>query len=203
MFAVADAPFQSPHDWLSYVSKHHQQIIESTSGSSQNKDLENLYRFREITARFISGHRGDDFRLFCDDFTAGNILVDKEFNVVGLGDWEFTYAAPYEYQCCLASWLVLSKPHTWTQEDYSLYCKQLGIFLEILEEEETKRIDTRLVIDSSRLSSVIRQGQADGTFWFVSCARSGLFFDELWDRFERFDPVNFGAYSMEVRQYGT
>lgn len=127
----------------------------------------------------MSNHRGDDFRLFCDDFTAGNILFDKEFNVVGLGDWEFTYAAPLEYQCCLASWLILSKPHTWTQEDYNLYCKQLELFLEVLEEEEMKKLNSESATNSSRLSSVIKQGQLDGTFWFVSCARSGLFFDEL------------------------
>jgi tetratricopeptide (TPR) repeat protein len=27
-----------------------------------------------------------------------------------------------------------------------------------------------------------------------------LFFDELWDRFERFDPVNFGSQAIEARQ---
>jgi hypothetical protein len=188
---------------LSYVSEHHEQIIRGIPGTQQSKDLESLRRFRQVTPRFISGLGEDDFRLFCDDFAAGNILVDKEYNVVCLGDWEFTYAAPSEYQCCLASWLILSKPHTWTQEDYSLYCKQLELFLEVLGEEESKRMDAGRVIDSApRLSDVIRQGQSDGTFWFVSCARSGLFFDELWDRFQKFDPVNFGAQGKDETQNG-
>lgn len=129
--------------------------------------------------------------------------MDKDYNVVCLGDWEFTYSAPSEYQCCLSSWLILSKPHTWEQDDYRLYCKQLELFLQVLREEDSKRIDTGIIIDSaSRLSDVIRQGQSDGTFWFVSCAKSGLFFDKLWDRFQRFDPVNFGSQGIELKQNG-
>jgi len=64
-------------------------------------------------------------------------------------------------------------------------------------------MDAGRVIDSAqRLSDVIRQGQSDGTFWFVSCARSGLFFDELWDRFQKFDTVNFGSQVENVKQNG-
>jgi len=129
------------------------------------------------------------------------MLVDRDYNVVCLGDWEFTYTAPSEYQCCLASWLILSKPHTWSQEDYNLYSTQLDIFLPILEEEENKRADTGLIVKpASRLSNVIRRGWLDGTFWFVLCARSGLFFDDLWERFQRFGPVNFGSQGIETRR---
>jgi hypothetical protein len=94
---------------------------------------------------------------------------------------------------------MLSKPHTWSQEDYRLYCTQLDLFLQILQEEESKRTETGLIPDPTpRLSHVIRQGESDGTFWFVLCARSGLFFDELWYRFERFDHV--GSQAKEARQ---
>jgi hypothetical protein len=108
------------------------------------------------------------------------MLVDKEYNIVGLGDWEFTYAAPTEYQCSLASWLILSKPHTWSQEDYDHYSMQLDLFLQILEEEENRRLGTGLIAEAeARLSKVIRQGKLDGTFWFVQCATSGLFVGAL------------------------
>lgn len=147
----------------------------------------------------MSDSSHDDFRLHCDDFGAGNMLVDRNYNIVCLGDWEFTYAAPAEYQCSLASWLILSKPHTWSQEDYNLYSTQLDLFLQILEEEENKRPGTGLIAKpESRLSKVIRQGKLDGTFWVVQCAKSGLFFDELWERFEKFDPVNFYSQVVET-----
>jgi len=186
---------------LSYVTDHHEQIIRDIPGPTQSEDLESLRRFRELAPLFISDSGRGDFRLHCDDFGAGNMLVDRDYNVVCLGDWEFTYTAPSEYQCCLASWLILSKPHTWSQEDYNLYSTQLDIFLPILEEEENKRADTGLIVKpASRLSNVIRRGWLDGTFWFVLCARSGLFFDDLWERFQRFGPVNFGSQGIETRR---
>ena len=39
-------------------------------------------------------------------------------------------------------------------------------------------------------------------FWFILCTRCSSFFDELWDCFQRFDPVNFGLYSIKVKQTG-
>lgn len=140
----------------------------------------------------MSDSNHGDFRLHCDDFGASNMLVDGEYNVVCIGDWEFTYTAPSEYQCCLASWLILSKPHTWSHEDHDRYSRQLDLFLRVLEEEEDRRADTtaagRVAEPAARLSSVMRRGWVDGTFWFVLCARSGLFFDDLWARFRKFRP---------------
>ena len=123
------------------------------------------------------------------------MLVDRDYNIVCLPDWEFTYAAPSEYQCCLASWLILTKPYDWSLEDHHSYSTQLKLFLEVLEEEEKARAANTTEfagnIRDSSLSAVIRKGWFDGTFWIIQCVRHGLFFDELWDRFQRFDPVNF------------
>lgn len=122
--------------------------------------------------------------------------MDGDYNIVCLGDWEFTYAAPSEYQCCLASWLILSKPYDWSLEDYKAYSVQLKLFLDILEEEEKKRASRVLARNPTdpSLSSIIRNGWLDGTFWFVLCARYGLFFDALWERFRKFDAVNFSRH---------
>ncbi|KAI9760397.1 MAG: hypothetical protein M4579_001693 [Chaenotheca gracillima] len=199
---ATDGPFENSKEWVSYVANHHEQIIRGDHDNPrQNEDLESLRQFRELIPRFISsnpcqGH----FKLHCDDFGAGNMLVDNNYNIVGLGDWEFTYAAPPEYQCCLASWLILSKPYDWSLEDYNIYSVQLKRFLEILEEEENQRSSMDLDLRGVRLSSVIRKGWEDGTFWFVLCTRSGIFFDDLWERFRKFDPVNFFLQSVEARK---
>ncbi|KAI9841641.1 MAG: hypothetical protein M1837_000488 [Sclerophora amabilis] len=203
---TANGPFTNAHDWMSYLCGHHEQIIrEDSENPKQNEDLESLDRFREMVPRFISPDSSwGPFKLHCDDFGAGNMLVDGDYNIVCLGDWEFTYAAPAEYQCCLASWLILSKPYDWTLEDYNLYSTRLKHFLEILEEEEKQRAKVVPSANPTRrdssLSNVIRKGWEDGTFWFVLCARSGLFFDALWERFRRFHPVNSSLQAGETKK---
>lgn len=127
------------------------------------------------------------------------MLVDDHYNIVCLGDWEFTYAAPPEYQCSLTSWLILSKPHVWTEEDYRRYCGQLELFLGVLREVEEEREGKGEggLEQEKRLSEVIRKSHVDGSFWFVLCARCGLFFDDLWERFQKFGPVDSGSRAVE------
>ena len=113
------------------------------------------------------------------------MLVDGDYNIVGLADWEFTYTAPQEYQCCMASWLILSRPYDWIPEDCENYSKQLRLFLEVLEEEESSHpMALSHALSKNSLSSVIRDGWSSGAFWFILCARNTLYFNELWARFE-------------------
>lgn len=205
MFIVADGPFERARDWISYISEHHERIIRGIPGPEQSEDLESLRYFPEMTPRSISDSYGQDFRLYCDDFGAGNMLVDDHYDVECLGDWEFTYTAPSEYQCSYASWLILilTKPHTWEQEGYDLYRTQLDLFLQVLKEEEEKRAYTNLVPATPSLSDVVRHGQSDGTFWYIVRVRSGLFFDELWERCQKFDPINFNLPNTLNKECGS
>jgi hypothetical protein len=50
------------------------------------------------------------FKLWCDDLGPFNILLDKNFKVTGVIDWEFIYTAPAEFACSPPWWLRLEKP---------------------------------------------------------------------------------------------
>jgi aminoglycoside phosphotransferase (APT) family kinase protein len=49
--------------------------------------------------RFVSDkHNHGPFKLICDDFRFGNILVNNatDLKIVAVVDWEWAYAAPYQ-----------------------------------------------------------------------------------------------------------
>jgi aminoglycoside phosphotransferase (APT) family kinase protein len=181
------SPLHRSLDWLGYVIQQQEQIIRHTSNEHQLvKELEKLHHFRNTIFQTLSQESNDQFVLHCDDFGAGNILVDGEYNIVGLADWEFTYTAPKEYECCMLSWLILSKPYDWTIEDAQLYSKHLQLFLEILEDVESNHSAKSSNRSAKHaLSTTLRESWSNGTFWLMLCARNGLYFNELWQRFNQ------------------
>ena len=177
----------SKREWLNTTISQIEQIIRHTAEAQKlEKELENLRHFREIIPQFFETlDAKDQFILHCDDFSAGNMLVDGDYNILGFNDWEFTYAAPQDYQCCMVSWLILSKPYTWRTTDCKRYEEQLEIFLEALRDEETTR-PLEFFKGSPRhaLSKMIQESWLSGKFWLMLCLRSGLYFNEFWERFE-------------------
>jgi aminoglycoside phosphotransferase (APT) family kinase protein len=50
------------------------------------------------------------FRLWCDDFRAGNILLNESDDIVGIIDWEFAYVGPTQFVLDPPWWLLLEVP---------------------------------------------------------------------------------------------
>jgi hypothetical protein len=170
---------------LNYVIQQQEQIIRHTAKEHQiQEELKNLDHFRKLMFQTFSENFDDQFVLHCDDFGAGNILVDSEYQIVGLADWEFTYTAPKEYESCMLSWLILSKPYDWTFEDAKLYSKHLQLFLEVLEDVEISH--SAIKPAKHALSTILRKSWSNGTFWLMLCARNGLYFNELWERYNQY-----------------
>lgn len=122
-------------------------------------------------------HNSGPFKLVCDDFRPGNILVDRNLRITAICDWEWTYAAPYQQLYTAPRWLLLRAPEEWRfDEPYDggegeddmlkAYAKKLDLFLKIMEEEEYKH-------GAAKLSSP--QGMCSQIFSF-SCftARCGV-----------------------------
>lgn len=66
---------------------------------------------KSIIPLFTSSDINGPFKLFCDDFGPGNILVDPSTpKITGVIDWEFCYAAPAQFLAAPPSWLLLKKP---------------------------------------------------------------------------------------------
>ncbi|KAJ5096402.1 hypothetical protein NUU61_005758 [Penicillium alfredii] len=53
------------------------------------------------------------FKIWCDDFRPVNILLNSDSEIVGVIDWEFTYAAPVEFSHAPPWWLLIEKPEFW------------------------------------------------------------------------------------------
>ena len=95
------------------------------------------------------------FKLVCDDFRPGNILVDRNLKITAICDWEWTYAAPYQQFYTAPRWLLLIAPEEWKhdepygdgkgEDDFrKAYEKKLELFLRIMEQEEDRRAAARL-----------------------------------------------------------
>lgn len=80
-----------------------------------------------------------EFRLFNDDMRFGNILVDKEFNIVGLIDWEFCYSGPAIFHQSPPWWIIGRDPFEWDDEDAKNYSERLCILLSFIKDEERRR----------------------------------------------------------------
>lgn len=48
-------------------------------------------------APFISRHDRGPFRIFHPDFALHNVIVDDEYNILSVIDWEFAFAGPFEF----------------------------------------------------------------------------------------------------------
>ena len=103
-----------------------------------------LVRDPSLRTKLIYYENGP-FPIWCDDLRSANVLVNEDLRITGvLGvlDWEFTYAAPVEFVNAPPWWLLLDKPDYWIKDldDWCLeYEKRLETFLEVMRDEETSR----------------------------------------------------------------
>ncbi|KAK2048427.1 phosphotransferase [Colletotrichum somersetense] len=135
------------------------------------------------------------FRLWCDDFRPANVLVDDDDNVLGVIDWEFTYAAPTQFVLDSPWWLLIDRPETWEngiEEWTSIYEGRLGTWLQAMEaaEKETEP-------GSFLLSAYMRESWDTGRFWLKYAAMRSWAFDAVYWKYldERF----FGERKEGVR----
>jgi hypothetical protein len=142
--------YSTTADYLLEIAEQNIRHLESQRNSiSSVADARLKYTarhlFRAVTPNFISRryNRGP-FKLFCDDFRPGNILVDESFKITCIIDWEWCYAAPFQFTYAPPRWLLLKEPAYWNsnpdREDLlNAYLPKLELFLRILEEQEYHR----------------------------------------------------------------
>ncbi|KAH9211485.1 kinase-like domain-containing protein [Leptodontidium sp. 2 PMI_412] len=147
-------------------------------------------RVKSIAPHFVSNnYDSGPFKLICDDFRPGNILVKEDtLEIVAVVDWEWTYAGPYQFLFSPPSWLILENPTSWTSSDKARYQTKFLIFLKSLEEAEAQReIDMGEEVPADqKMSILMRQSMEDGKFWFNELIRETFNFDEevLWPNIE-------------------
>lgn len=82
--------------------------------------------------------------MICDH----RILLDANLQIVGVIDWEFTYAAPAEFLFAPPWWLLLEQPEYWPNgmNEWSyMHETRMQTFLKALEECEASTTASRKV----------------------------------------------------------
>ncbi|KFZ18178.1 hypothetical protein V502_04242 [Pseudogymnoascus sp. VKM F-4520 (FW-2644)] len=154
------------------------------------------YIARHLFGKLATEHRltsGDDktFKLFCDDLGPHNILVDAEFKVVAVIDWEFAYSAPSKFSHTPPWWLLIQMPERWPKglDSWAAnYEKRLQLFLCCLEAREQVALEEGRTTKEDCLSREMRQNWENGDFQVHYAARKSWAVDAIyWSRIdERF-----------------
>ncbi|KAH6716480.1 hypothetical protein BKA61DRAFT_631782 [Leptodontidium sp. MPI-SDFR-AT-0119] len=191
--------FSSTADYFAYVAEGDlQQLYQQPSAVDDEADARQKLIYWEAFKSLIPRHvlakydKGP-FKLIYDDFGPANMIVnnERELKIVGVIDWEWSYAGPCQLFSSPPHWLLLDSPNHWFQDDIGLatrYEKSLEMFLGILEEEEG--VTLKDVPVNERLSGLMRECKEDGRMWFYCIIRQG--FNEpdmlVWERLRTATP---------------
>lgn len=147
-----------------------EQLHKQPSSVDDANDAQSKYKFRHQFNSIIPNFVADEydrtsFRLVCDDFRYGNMIVNnaKELKIIAVIDWEWTYAAPYQMFSSAPRWLLMKNPIFWATPkgwEFDRYNACLELFLDELEREENDRTG------DSPLAHLMRKSVSDGRFWF-------------------------------------
>lgn len=148
-----------------------------------------LFRKLSREGRFTSPTTNfGPFKMWCDDLRPSNVLVDEHLQIVGVVDWEFTYAAPVEFSHAPPWWLLLEQPEYWQDgiEAWTeVYESRLQTFLKVLREREDMAIGHGKLRDEQRLSEPMQHSWESGDFWVAYAARKSFAFDAVfWENID-------------------
>lgn len=130
-----------------------------------------------------------EFRLWGDDFRAGNILLTDNDDIAALIDWEYTYAAPTQFILDPPWWLLIETAEMWSEgmDDWlEIYNMRLKTWLSAMEKAEAS--DTGPTSLPAPLSQYMKQSWETGRFSLNYGARKSWAFDAMYWKFldERF-----------------
>lgn len=133
------------------------------------------------------------FKLWCDDFRPANVLLNKDMQITGVVDWEFTYAAPAEFSHAPPWWLLIEKPELWPKgiEDWTrVFDERLKTFPKTMKDCEDQAIQQGRLRDEQRLSGLMHESWHSGDFWVMYAALHSFAFDAIY--WLKIDPRFFG-----------
>lgn len=120
-------------------------------------------------------------------------MLLNENEIIGVVDWEFTYAAPVEFSHAPPWWLLIEKPESWPKgiEDWTrVYDHRLKSFLKAMKDREDMSIQQGRLNEEQRLSNAMAQSWESGDFWIMYAVLHSFAFDEIY--WQKIDPRFFG-----------
>jgi hypothetical protein len=131
----------------------------------------------------------DFFRLWGDDFRAGNILLTGSDEIAALIDWEYTYVGPTQFILDPPWWLLLETAEMWSSgidEWRETYDMLLKTWLYAMKKAEADMTEPNPL--PAPLSTYMRESWETGRFFLSYGARKSWAFDTMYWKFldERF-----------------
>lgn len=194
--------FTSSFDYFEALSQLHidhlthqrNDAVDSETDCRRKYIARHLFRKLIRQRRLLSkAHANGPFKLWCDDLRPSNVLLDANMQIVGVVDWEFTYAAPVEFSFSPPWWLLLEQPEYWPEgvENWKeIYDGRLKIFLKAMTDVEDAAIASGRLDEAQRLSPRMKESWDSGEFWVIYAARKNFAFDSIFWR--ELDPRFFG-----------
>ncbi|KAK8141863.1 hypothetical protein G3M48_009768 [Beauveria asiatica] len=203
-----DSTFESASDYFEELARQHMKQLELqkndaiVDGADCRKKYVARCLFRRLSRNLCDKQCTGPFRLFCDDLSPRNIIVDPStLTVAGVVDWEFTYVAPAEFTYAAPWWLLLETPEDWEADldDFlARYEPKFKVFIQALKECEIEKIRCGSLQESGRISTIMETSLSSGLFWVCLASRHSALFDEIYWKF--LDPKFFGTFeNMEQR----
>jgi len=170
---------------IMHLSTQRNDAIDSAVDCRRKYIARHLFRKLASLSQLSSGDDHQSFKLFCDDMRPSNVLVDADFKIVAVIDWEYTYAAPAEFTFSPPWWLLLEAPEYWPgglSDWATTYEPRLGTFLRVLEMREEAAMQNGTLEHRQRLSGPMRESWETGAFWVSYAARKSWAFDAVFWR---------------------
>lgn len=187
---LSSGPFSSSLDYFMHLAKLHSVHLQKQRNAiCDSQDCREKYTCRCLLKSIIPLFTDMDdnngpFRLFSEDLTPGNILIDpKTLKITGVIDWEFCYAAPAQLFASPPKWLLLKMPEHWVEDDglesfINAYQPKLDMFLQEIEKHEASNPIS--VQHHNKLSTRMRQSMGDRKIWFNRAVRGGWSLDFIY-----------------------
>ncbi|RAL11725.1 phosphotransferase family protein [Aspergillus homomorphus CBS 101889] len=190
-------PQQTYHSSTAYVKSlldlQWTQLTKQRNSVYDSEDCRSKYACRQlmkaIALNFVSGHDDGPFKLFCDDLSPGNVLVDDSLEIVAVIDWEFAYAAPAQFAASIPWWLLLRRPDYLIDDIgpdsfFDAFLPKANLFLQALTECEQAR---GLSETDDQLSVLMQRSIEDRSAWFMLACRKVASVDLIyWDMLDEY-----------------
>ncbi|KAJ5174103.1 uncharacterized protein N7500_002034 [Penicillium coprophilum] len=168
---------------LDHLTYQQNDAIDSADDCRRRYIARLLFRKLAKDGRFTTSSTDlGPFNIWCDDLRPSNVLINEHLQIVGVVDWDFTYAAPVEFSHAPPWWLLLEQPEYWpdgVEAWTKVYESRLQTFLKVLREQEDMAIDRGRLKDEQRLSTPMQQSWESGDFWVTYAARKNFAFDAV------------------------
>ncbi|KAF5558995.1 kinase [Fusarium mexicanum] len=215
LLPAKDQPFATSTEWYSAMADMNliQLAFQQNNAVEDEDDARDKYVARQLFRNLASEGRlevrsskegRNHFRLFSEDLRPSNVLIDKDFKVVGVIDWEFAYAAPAEFSFDPPWWLLLKYPEYWPggyEQWMKAYEPRFRTFISVLQDEERKLHSGKDIGDSLEnpqvsknatfsFSQQMRESWESKEWMIRYVARNSWAFDFVFWRY--LDPMFFG-----------